>query len=155
HPAPRLPGLVCDRATRVADPKLSDGGARFAFHLNPPTGSANALVEGLANGTPIATPWSGTLFPGSTPTEITWDRRDADGLRCATGSYTLRLSAPGFATVERPLELVRLGITEVQAQDSPGNDDEFQMVYFMKGLAYAYYATPEIHEYLDVAPAGE
>src|SRR5262245_54375324 len=75
QPAPRLPGLVCDRATRVADPKLSDGAVRVAFHLNPPTVSANALVEVLANGTPIATPWSGTLYSGSTPTEVAWDGR--------------------------------------------------------------------------------
>ncbi|MEQ1894120.1 MAG: FlgD immunoglobulin-like domain containing protein [Planctomycetota bacterium] len=153
--APRLPRLVLDHASRVADPKLAGGGAEFAFHLGPASASANAVAEVVRAGIVVDTLWSGTLA-GATPVTLTWDGRDADGLRCDTGAYTLRVSAPGLPPLERPLQLVRLGITEIEAQDGPlPGVDEFQMVYFMKDAAYGFYATPAIHEYRNAAPAGE
>jgi hypothetical protein len=153
--AASLPHFVLDHASRVADPKLAGGGAEFAFHLTPPSASANAVAEVLRTGSVVATLWSGTLA-GATPLALTWDGRDAGGERCDTGTYTLRVRAPGIPTFERPLQLVRLGITEIEAQDGPiPGVDEFQMVYFRKDATYGFYATPAIHEYRNAAPAGE
>ncbi len=154
-PTPAPPRLVCDAATRIADPKLDGGAAQISFRVAPIGVSANAVVEVLASGAPLVQLWTGTLLGGAAATSVTWDGRDAQGLRCPTGAYTMRVSAPGLAPLELPLNLVRLGVTELEAQDSPGQDDEFQMVYFMKDQSYAFYATPAIHEYLNVARAGE
>ncbi len=145
--------LVVDEATRIADPKLEGGGARLAFHLTAGAGT-RVVAEVRAGNALVRTLWAGDLAGGAARV-VTWDGRDASGARCATGAYTLRVVAPGDV-VERPLELVRLGITEIEAQDSPAaGTDEWQMVYFMKGNAYAFYATPAIHEYVNVAPAGQ
>ena len=153
--ATRLARLELDHASRVADPKLAGGGAEFAFHLAPSGASAAAVAEVVRAGIVVDTLWSGTLA-GGIPVALTWDGRDADGARCDTGAYLLRVSVDGLPPLERPLQLVRLGITEIEAQDGPlPGLDEFQMVYFMKGTAYGFYATPAIHEYRNAAPAGE
>lgn len=146
--------LVCDEATRVADPKLDGGEVRFGFRLTSGLG-ANVVAEVRSGGATVKTIWQGTLSGGASRM-VVWDGRDANGARCATGAYTLRVAAPGFDPVERPLDLVRLGITAIEAQDTPApGADEWQMVYFMKGAAYAFYATPATNEYVNVAPAGE
>jgi len=154
QPASPLPHLVIERASRVADPKLAGGGAELAFRLAPSGTSAGAVAEVLKDGLLVETLWSGTLSAGA-PMTLVWDGRDANGSRCDTGAYQLRVSASGMPPVQRPLQLVRLGITEIEAQDGalPGVD-EFQMVYFMKAGAYAFYATPAVHEYRNAGPAG-
>lgn len=154
QPASGLPQLVVERASRVADPKLAGGGAELVFRLAPPGRSASAVAEVLKDGQVVDTLWSGALTAG-TPVALLWDGRDASGARCDTGAYWLRVSGPGLPVVQRPLQLVRLGITEIEAQDGaiPGVD-EFQMVYFMKAGAYGFYATPAIHEYRNAGPDG-
>jgi len=154
-PAPTLARLSVVEATRVADPKLAGGNVRLAFRLQAAGTSAGAVAEVRANGALVKTLWSGTLVGGAAPTQVVWDGRDANGARCATGSYALSVHGPGLMAQQLPLDLVRLGVTEIEAQDSPAGDDEFQMVYFKKGTAYGFYATPAIHEYIDVARSGE
>lgn len=144
----QMPYLVCDEATRIADPKLPGGEVRFAFRLMPAGESANAVAEVRAGAALVKTLWSGALTGGAAATLVTWDGRDANDARCSTGAYTLRVSAPGLDEVNRPVNLVRLGVTEIEAQDSPAaGADEFQMVYFRKGAEQAFYATPATHEY--------
>lgn len=152
QPASPLPRLVIERASRVADPKLAGGGAELEFRLAPAGHSVQAEAEVLKDGAWVDTLWSGTLTAG-TPVALVWDGRDANGARCDTGAYQLRVSAAGLPPVQRPLQLVRLGVTEIEAQDGalPGVD-EFQMVYFMKSGAYAFYATPAVNEYRNVGP---
>ena len=155
RPVPPLARLVASEATRVADPKLVGGDARCAFRLLPSAASASAVAEVRAHGVAVRTLWSGTLIGGAAPTQVQWDGRDANGVRCNTGAYEFVVRSPGLMMLELPLDLVRLGVTEIEAQDSPGADDEFQMVYFKKGTAYGFYATPAIHEYSDVARGSE
>jgi hypothetical protein len=154
--APTLsaPRLRIDSASRIADPKLAGGAVHVTFHLETLGASADATLEVLRQGTPLVTLWSGALIGGAAPVQATWDGRDALGARCATGDYAVRVRAPGCAPAEHPVRLVRLGVVELEAQDSPGANDEFQMVYYLKGAAYAFYVTPAIHEYRNVAPAG-
>ena len=142
--------IELDSATRIADPKLSGGGIELAFHAEPPGVSVPAVAEILQGGAVLATVWSGTLSGGTTPTQVSWDGREAGGDWCDTGDYLIRVTGTGVATVEAPLSIVRLGITEIEAQDSPAGDDEWQMVYFRKNTAYSFYATPAIHEYVNV-----
>lgn len=146
--------LVLDGATRIADPKLVGGGVEVEFHLTPPGASASGVVEVWQDDTLVDTIWSGTLGGGAA-VEVVWGGKETGGDWCDTGSYTLRLAAAGVTPVEVPLDLVRLGITEIEAQDSPAGDDEWQMVYFKKGGLRTYYATPAIHEYLNAADVGE
>jgi hypothetical protein len=156
HPTAPLARLVIDSATRVADPKLPGGEAVLDLRLEPHGVRRNVTVEVLQAGAPIDTLWQGTLHGGAPAVQIAWDGRDAFGARCDTGAYTLRVTAPRADPLELPLDVVRLGITEIEAQDAPAAGvDEFQMVYFRKGSNYAFYATPAIHEYVNVAGAEE
>jgi len=156
--SPRLPvappaTIVVDEVTRIADPKLAGGGVELSFHLEPVAATLAVKVEVLHAGSVIATPWSGVSSGSSVPTDVSWNGRDTGGQWCDTGSYTVRLSGSGMIPVTRPLNIVRLGITEIEAQDSAVGDDEWQMVYFRKGNSYAFYATPAIHEYLNTGDA--
>ncbi len=148
------PKLLCDQVTTVADPKLEGGGVALSVRAEPPTFVAGASLQILQGSSVVATPWSGDL-PSGAATPIVWDGRDALGKWLDTGSYTMRVQAAGVVTVELPLHLVRLGIREMEFQDSLGSNNEFPMVYFRKSGTYQFYATPAIHEYLNVQEAGE
>lgn len=151
----RLERIRCEALTRVADPKLAGGEVRCTFSL-PRTGTrAVVRAEVLAAGVTVASPWSGVLLGGAPATQLVWDGRDEQGLRCPPGSYTLRVSGSGALPLELPFALVRLGVTSLEAQDSPAGDDEFQMVYFRKGAGYEFYATPAIGEYASRAASGQ
>ncbi len=160
--APQAPGLVAPEldgpqlgfgaATRVFDPKLDDAFASFELRLETPGATADATLEVRRQGALVATLWSGELVAGERSVHVRWKGREASGARCDTGRYELVLSGAGCRPATRGLDIVRLGVTEIEAQDSPAGDDEFQMVYFMKGAGYAFYATPAVHEYKNVAP---
>src|SRR5262249_60305329 len=53
--------------------------------------------------------------------------------------------------VDYPLDLVRLGFTELQAT----GPSKWQMVYYKKGSLYRFFATPALHEYYSVADTGD
>jgi hypothetical protein len=114
-------------------------------------------VEVLRENAVVRQIWSGTLHGGATPTQITWDGRDAAGKFVDTGEYVIRVRGTGscLVPVQTKVAIVRLGITELAAIDGPAGNDEWQMVYFMKGSTYAFYATPAIHEYLNTKETGE
>ena len=141
-------------ATRIADPKLPGGGARFGLHVEGSHSPVMASMEVLQAGVVVAKPWTGFLTDRSIQL-ISWDGLDDLGNRCSTGSYTVRISTPGQPALDLPLDIVRLGVSEIEAQSSAAGNDEFPMVYFRKGSTYAYYSTPAIHEYANLAPAGE
>jgi hypothetical protein len=141
-------------ATRIADPKLPGGGARFGLHVEGSHSPVMASMEVLQAGVVVAKPWTGFLTDNSIQL-ISWDGLDELGNRCSTGSYTVQISTPGQPALDLPLDIVRLGVSEIEAQSSAAGNDEFPMVYFRKGSTYAYYSTPAIHEYANLAPAGE
>jgi hypothetical protein len=149
------PWLVADGHTRIADPKLDGGGVAIAFHLEPSGAHASASVKVLSGGNVVASVWQGSLVGGASPTEVWWDGKDDQGAWVDVATYTIRLAIPGGTPVDLPLDVVRLGISEIEFQDSDAGDDEHQMVYFRKGAFYAYFATPAIHEYLSIAGDGE
>lgn len=151
-PVPDGPQLGFASATRVLDPKLADAQASFELRVDTAGASVDAALEVRRDGVLVATLWSGLLAANAPPVAVGWNGRDANGARCDTGRYELVLSGAGCRPATRALDIVRLGVSEIEAQDSPAGDDEFQMVYFMKGAGYAFYATPAVHEYKNVAP---
>ncbi len=144
---PLVQTLVSDGMSEIADPKLEGGSVEIAFHMEPAGTHLQAKVEVLQGGAVIATPWSGSLYGGAVPTRVLWDGLDSNGNRCDTGTFSVRISGPSVTPLVFPLEILRLGITEIEAQDSGAGNNEWQMVYFRKDGTYSFYATPAIHEY--------
>lgn len=147
-----------DGHTRVADPKLAGGGAEASFHLTPNGASLAAQADVIGPAGLVKTIWTGTLTGGAPPTFVSWDGTAAGGGYADTGDYVLRVggSAGGGPVLLLPISVVRLGVTEIEFQDSSAGDDEWQMVYFKKGsIDGQFYATPAVHEYLNTRKAGE
>ncbi|MDP6741068.1 MAG: hypothetical protein QF404_13760, partial [Planctomycetota bacterium] len=113
-PAPRSQVQV-NLATRVADPKLPGGAARFGLHVEGTHLPVMASMEILQAGVVVARPWTGSLTDNSVRL-IAWDGLDDLGNRCSTGSYTVRISTPGQPALDLPLDIVRLGVSEIEAQ---------------------------------------
>jgi hypothetical protein len=151
------PIVVSDGHNRIADPKLQGGGARASFHYNGTVGSTlSARADVYGPGGFIKTVWTGTLVGGAPPTTVGWDGKDAAGLYVITGDYTIAIAGPTGTPIylKFPVTLVRLGVTEIQFQDPPAGNDEWQSVYFKKnGVDGIFYATPAIHEYANLASA--
>jgi hypothetical protein len=143
----------------VADPKLDGGNIRLTFRLHQDlrdleydvyvtVARQNLLVRRLL----VA------RLPGSdSPVRLEWDGMDEAGRYVPPGEYTILVRANLFGTMfslDYPVNIVRLGITEIEAREV-NDDEEWQMVYFRKGNQYGWFATPAIHEYLNIAPGGE
>jgi len=71
--------LISDGHTRIADPKLSAGGASASFHLATPGASLAAKADIVGPTGTLKTVWTGTLTGGAAPTTIAWDGKDAAG----------------------------------------------------------------------------
>ena len=154
-PEPLRSTIRVDDATRVMDPKLEGGSARFALHLAPQSSPATVTMQVLSAGVQVAQPWTGTLTDDSVHL-LSWDGRDSMGDWCSTGSYTIRFATSGQPDLDLPLNIVRLGVTEIEALSSAAEvTDEFPMVYFRKASQLEFYATPQICEYANLAPQGE
>ncbi len=108
------PRFVSDGATRIADPKLAGGGAQIAFHLEPAGASANATVEILSGANVVASVWSGTVVGGAPPTTVDWDGKDDADVWLDTGAYAIRVIASNASALVLPIDLVRLGIIEIE-----------------------------------------
>ena len=150
---PQQRQFVVEHVTEVADPKLDGGHAELSIRLASGLAPVDTRISVWSQGSPVDEVWTG-LLSSTTAQEITWDGLDASGQRCPTGSYEFRAQAIGVTPSTSGFEVVRLGVCELEANDSPAGDDEFQMVYFRKG-GYSLYATPAIHEYVNLAPPGE
>ncbi|MEW6745527.1 MAG: hypothetical protein AB1486_22470 [Planctomycetota bacterium] len=152
-----------DQCTRIADPKLDGSRVDISYYLSTLHPSYWVTIS-LHNDTSlIHTIFSGQEFPSTQPILHTWNGRDNEGRFFDPGSYTILVKATAgpvipvtgwIDTIRYDLSIVRLGITEIEAQPSV-DVNEWQMVYFMKGTKYVYYATPAIHEYLSIAEQGE
>ena len=150
------PTFVYQGHNRIGDPKLPGGGFEFAFELQPAAASIPTLVEVVDGGVVIDTVFSGVVSGGAPPTALFWDGTDAAGNYVDTGAYTIRVTGGVARPLFLSVDVVRLGVTEIEFQDSAAGNDEWQMVYFKKGFSDGqFYATPAIHEYAATAGAGE
>lgn len=142
---------------RIADPKLASGAIPVSYLLGP-VGQSSTVTITVRKGTrAIRTVFSGPEVGAATPKTHTWDGKNALGQFVDPGSYLVHVQAQGGggnAWIKFDVNVVRLGITEMQAQPVSGTDT-WPMVYFLKGSGYAFYATPAIHQYLSVKEAGD
>ncbi|MFT4538043.1 MAG: hypothetical protein ACI841_001140 [Planctomycetota bacterium] len=141
--------------TLVADPKLHGGGVSALIALDGTSATITTAVEIRQGATLIDTCWNGSLTGGAPATAIHWAGKDTLGDWCATGSYTLRITDGSSLQLDIPISLVRLGVVEMDAQESATGNDSWQMVYFKKQSIFSFYATPAIHEYRNVARSGD
>lgn len=149
------PALELPRVTRVADPKLAGGVITAEFTLTPGALAA-VTIQVLQGTTVVRTLQRGVPTTGrAAPFAVSWDGRDDAGRFASPGRYELTVSSNVTAPVSQPVDVVRLGITEIAARTSAATTNEWQMVYFKKATAVAFFATPAIHEYLNVAETGE
>jgi hypothetical protein len=151
---------------RIADPKLADSRIDIGVAMAPASGFANVQLTLHRGGAQLGTIWSGRVDCAMTTFAYSWDGKLV--IAPATvrkwidpGAYEVRIDAVKEGTNETasqtlPLNVVRLGITEILALPN-GPDTEFQMVYFKRGTQPGtfFYATPAIHEYLNIAGTGE
>ena len=148
--------LTADACTRVADAKLAGGSIDVSYLLAPRLAKATTVITLLQGSTAVTTIWSGREIALGTPTLHSWDGRNAAGSFVPPGSYTVRVQSTALGgsaaqTVDYPLDLVRLGLTEIQAT----GPTKWQMVYYKKGSLYRFFATPALHEYYSVADTGD
>jgi hypothetical protein len=154
-PQPQPFQLTADACTRVADAKLAGGSIDVSYQLTPRLAKTTTVITLLQGGATVTTIWSGREIALGTPTLHSWNGRNA-GSFVPPGSYTVRVQTTPQAggapqTVDYPLDLVRLGLTEIQA----AGPSKWQMVYYKKGALYRFFATPALHEYYSVAETGD
>jgi hypothetical protein len=156
-----LPGLVGAECPRVADPKLDGGEIPITIGLSPVGTVFRVTVlvsrDGGVERQFVRSLHQGDVTASTAPFELLWDGRDWRGRRVNPGAYRVQIvvdSGGGSETLELPINIVRLGISEIEAHSSVGTD-EWQMIYFRKGSGYGFYATPAIGEYRNCAETGE
>ena len=147
--------LVAASCPRIADAKLVDGAVRVSYWLAPAGAKATSSVDLFDGATLVTNLWSGQERALTTPVVHTWDGRMTGGGWVRPGRYTVRVQVTPSAggppqTITYPLDLVRLGITEIAAQGP-----KWQLVYFKKGSLFRFFATPALHEYYCVADTGD
>lgn len=144
---------------RVADPKLEGGGVPISFTLlrDDKDGDYHVRVTVIRDNS-IVRLLENSLMPATgRPVDLWWDGKDHLGRIVSPGEYRVMVQASRFGklfTGGATVNIMRLGITEIEALPYQV-DEEWQMVYFRKGNQYAFYATPAIHEYLNIAQDGE
>ena len=141
---------------RIVDPKLAGGEVPVHYRLAGDERYRVTLRVRDASGAWVATIFSGNERGGRQVHRHLWDGSDASGGFVVPGEYQVVLQAHTSGvtqTLELPMDVVRLGITQIAAQ-SP-TDNEWQMVYFRKDGAYEFYATPAVGEYRCTREDGE
>ena len=161
-------GFTINAATcpRLADPKLTNARIDLGIELRPATGFALVKVTLWKGGALLGPIWQGRIACTAQPHMVSWDGRMAPAGSAVRkwidpGSYEVQYEAEqegtrATAVQRRPLDIVRLGITEVTALPA-GPNSEWQMVYFKRGTTAGtfFYATPVLREYLNVADTGQ
>ena len=138
--------------------RSSRAGRRASATAWGPVGALYRVDASVYSGaTHLVTLFRGQRRGSATPFVQRWNGRDGAGEYADPGEYTVRIvarSVQGQWSVEVPVSVVRLGITELEAvaADEP---DEWQMVYFRKDKDFEFFATPATHEYLNIADEGE
>jgi hypothetical protein len=143
----------------IADPKLADGEVDFDFTL-PSTGTYRVtvnIVQGSAPSRLVRHLSSNSYSASGQVIQGEWDGMDMSGRYVEPGEYRIQITADGPtpSRLNYPIHIVRLGISELEAVSAAPVNNEWQMVYFLKGNGYAYYVTPSMAEYSNLADAGE
>jgi hypothetical protein len=153
--------LTAVDSTRIVDPKLDQARASVTYKLLPAAKPYRVEVTVYSpSNQPLATLFRGMESGSASPITRYWDCRDAANVWYDPGTYRIRVEAAGWTTVTNVLDfdvdIVRLGIESIAAGSSvtPG-PNEWQMVYFRKNGAYAFYATPATGEYLSTSSPGD
>lgn len=148
--------LAAKHCPRVADPKLAGGQIPIQFFLMPVGKSYEVSIYVLKGVLYYRDIFATHLIGSKDPYTFHWDGKDNHGKFADPGDYTVVVKAKGSKEyiISFPVNIVRLGITEMDAY-SDGGGNEWQMVYFMKGIGYEFYATPAICEYANFANIGE
>lgn len=143
----------------IADPKLANGEIPFSFSL-PATGAYQVTVNIVQSGTPnrLVRHLSSTSYTASGQLiQSEWDGKDQTGRFVEPGEYRIQITADGPtpSRLSYPVQIVRLGISELEAVSTAPVNEEWQMVYFRKGSVYEFYVTPSMAEYSNLAANGE
>lgn len=153
-------------APLVIDPKLPSAWVPIAVTVHGAGGDVRVDVRLVQQGTELAQLVADVVPNTKQRYEYLWNGRlpAASGATApypAPGSYELAFEVTdtvnGVArSTTLPLNVVRLGITEITALPSAANT-EWQMVYFKRGTSTipTFYATPSAHEYRNVGDTGE
>ncbi len=134
---------------RIFDPKLDgadelefsyilgDNGVESVMNISVKKGAANAK-----------TLFEGNLIGKTAPYTIKWDGKDTNGKFVDPGAYVIHIEAlaGNLAELDIPIDIIRLGISKVAAVDN-GGDNEYQMVYYMRGTAQQFTQTPTTGEF--------
>ncbi|MBL9079925.1 MAG: hypothetical protein JNL08_20695 [Planctomycetes bacterium] len=154
--------LVQTSCTQVVDPKLPGAGVQIAFEVQSAQRLAEVEVLLVQQGATVGTILARRVATGR-PIVHVWDGRTVTAgttsVAVVPGRYDVRIVATGRAplatdTVDLPLHVVRLGVTAIAARSSQAAS-EWQMVYFKRGTAAAFYGVPALREYRNVADAGQ
>jgi len=158
-PAAGIDYLSPGHCPRVADPKLHGGSIPLSFRLHQDLRDLEYQVRvTVVRGGQLVRRLLNMRLPGANrPVNLLWDGRDEAGRLVDPGEYLILVQAELSGTIHLliyPISIVRLGFTEIEAREAD-SDEEWQMVYFRKGDQYDWFATPAIHEYLNIARNGE
>ncbi|MFH2000428.1 MAG: hypothetical protein ABIK28_12150 [Planctomycetota bacterium] len=148
--------LSAEQGLCVADPKLDGGEIPIQFLLMPKGKTYQVSIQVLEGAQPYREIFSGPLQGAWSPYLFYWDGKDTQGRYADPGNFTISVKAVLNKEHKQtlPITIVRLGITEIRAL--PGAwTNEWQMVYFKKGSAYEFYATPALCEYANKAKTGD
>ncbi len=151
----KIDPVACDR---IVDPKLAGSQVTFRYTLAPANVAIGVTARVEKNGVAVATPFSGVETSTGAAFTHVWDGKSASGTWLDTGEYVLRLTARRGAQVAvstMPISIVRLGVATMAGVSSGVTTNEWPLVYYKKGATYTFFATPPIHEYANVAEAGE
>lgn len=149
--------LNLQNVVRIADPKLDGGAIPVEFTIGPNGVAASVDITVEQGGSTVATVFTGVLNGSATAYTKAWNGKTTNGKFADPGDYTIKIvaNADHQEVATAPLSIVRLGIKAMESL-SVGPNDEFPMVYFMKGgNTYAFYATPSVHEYYNIKKTGE
>jgi hypothetical protein len=157
--AQSISGLGQGELPLIGDPKLTDGEIPFSFLL-PSSGNFQVSINITQGSQParLVRHLSSTNYNASGQTIFEeWDGKNMHGRYVAPGAYQIVIVAKGSTTsrLSYPIQIVRLGISEIEATSSAPTPDEWQMVYFRNATTYQYYITPSMAEYSNLADANE
>ena len=149
--------LQADFCPQVADPKLPNGEIPISFFLAPSDEPYQLALYVKKDTEIIRELFDGLQYGSKEAITYFWDGKDDKGNYVEPGRYRIHILAAEGDQVYKlsyRINLVRFGICAITAQASDGKN-EWQMVYFLKGDKYRFYATPATHEYLNIARKNE
>ena len=140
----------------IFDPKLGGAGnAEFTYILGG-SASTTVIIEVKQGVSTVRTLFNGQQTGQPTPYSIQWDGKNSSNQFVDPGAYTIHIEAQAKTNVvlDIPVNIVRLGISEISAIDNSSNN-EFPMVYYMRGASQTFTQTPGTGEFRMTASPSE